>query len=160
MGLKLDGWVLSKIHTPPPIANKAWSGPLLPVPRRCDIYHLASWHIQVCMERHLELAHTLSDETAAVQANEQLGLLAVEKGEWNEAAKLLTQAMDLSSRQNDQRMLWTPAGVIFRPLWVSDRTADCAFRSAPLVRRPRRWYSSFVSQPPPPHHSKILTYLK
>lgn len=58
---------------------------------------------KVCMERHLELAHTLSDDTAATQANEQLGLLAVEKGEWMEASRLLTQAMDLCCKHNDQR---------------------------------------------------------
>eukprot|EP00668_Euglena_longa_P014501 GGOE01018491.1.p1 GENE.GGOE01018491.1~~GGOE01018491.1.p1 ORF type:complete len:477 (+),score=142.53 GGOE01018491.1:72-1502(+) len=58
---------------------------------------------KVCMERHLALAQTLSDETAAVQANEQLGLLAMEKGDWVEAQALLSQALDLAAKQGHQR---------------------------------------------------------
>eukprot|EP01001_Neometanema_parovale_P012234 NODE_8513_length_697_cov_132.804878_g8257_i0.p1 GENE.NODE_8513_length_697_cov_132.804878_g8257_i0~~NODE_8513_length_697_cov_132.804878_g8257_i0.p1 ORF type:complete len:155 (+),score=45.18 NODE_8513_length_697_cov_132.804878_g8257_i0:110-574(+) len=57
---------------------------------------------KVCIERHLELATELQDDEAALQANEQLALLFVEKENWAESSRALVQAMELSLKQDNQ----------------------------------------------------------
>eukprot|EP00906_Rhabdomonas_costata_P001975 RCo003119 len=105
---------------------------------------------KVCIERHLDLSKDLNDERAALQANEQLGLLCASKGEWAESSRNLMVALELATKLDNQPKvngLKVLMGVVSGNLKIEEHVRAIARNMGAKAERKVRKGGSVVSMP-------------
>eukprot|EP01006_Ploeotia_vitrea_P009555 TRINITY_DN22760_c0_g1_i1.p1 TRINITY_DN22760_c0_g1~~TRINITY_DN22760_c0_g1_i1.p1 ORF type:complete len:434 (+),score=35.83 TRINITY_DN22760_c0_g1_i1:113-1414(+) len=108
---------------------------------------------QICMERHLELATTLKDDTASAQAYEQLALLAHERSDNDESARLFTQALDIATQQGNQthaNQLKCSIGIVNGQMKMEEHMRSIARNMGAKTERKTRKFDPSPKPAPPP----------